>query len=731
MASTGVLLNAQVPVKAKPEMTALRIDKPIELTGKLDNPAWKNAQAIEISYEVMPGENIPAPQKTYVKALYDDKYLYFGFQCFDTNPGQIRANISDRDKIFQDDFVGIMLDTYNDYQRAYELMVNPYGIKADLMRTGDNEDSSFDMIWNSAASINENGWTAEMAIPFTSINFPEKEESRWTLVVMRIIPRASRSQNAWTPFDRSIPSVLAQGGILTGIKNIKSGGNIELLPYIMGQKNVLLNNYDNPTSGMKYDPIIGRFGGSVKYSPSASFSLEAVLNPDFSQIESDAAQISVNTTFALQYDEKRPFFLNGRELLQTPVYYSRSINDPLWAGRIMGKSGGLTYMYMSAYDRNTIFIVPGEEMSSTVATDKKSLVNVGRLRYELGPERYIGAILLARSLDDAHNYDIGFDWGYRFWENWYFKGEIHLSQTKELNDLSLLDETRKFANTEYNAAFNGEQFTGFAMESMIQHNGRNYSFNLEYVGIAPTYQTYNGIITANDYKAVNMEHDLQFYPTNSFVDKYGFFVNTGMKYNYEGARKEWTVTPGLWADLKGQINVWAKGLLVNNEVFYDKHLTGVNRVQFGVNARPLNEIAFYFEAWLGNFIYRSSNPEVGYGHNITATLQLKPTSKIDISLSYTRANLANKETDALYFDGNIYRAVAIYQFSPEFFIRAIGQYNSFDGSFQLYPLFSYKMSAFTTFFAGVTSNYHNYEGEFGFRNTDQQFFVKVQYLLGI
>ncbi len=725
------LAQAQKTPLQKPALEALKINTPIELTGKLDDPAWQKAKPIEIAYEVMPGENIPSPQKTYVKALYDDKMLYFGFKCYDTNPKEIRANISDRDRIFQDDFVGVMIDPYNDYHRAYELMVNPYGIKADLMRTGDNEDSSFDMIWHSAAIMDEEGWTAVMAIPFTSLNFPSAEEQNWTLVVMRIIPRASRSQNAWTPYDRSIPNIMKQGGILTGIKNVTSGGNLELLPYVMGQKNVMLNNSSNPSSGMKYDPLIGRFGGGIKYSPSASFILETVLNPDFSQIESDADQISVNTTFALQYDEKRPFFLNGRELLQTPVYYSRSINDPLWAGRIMGKTGAFTYMFMSAYDRNTIFIVPGEENSSTVASELKSFVNVGRFRYEIGEERYMGAFLLTRNLDGGHNYGLGFDWGYRFWENWNFKGELHLSQTSELNDLSLFTSSRKFGNTEYNASFDGEEYKGLGLEMQLSHSGRSYGFSLEYVDISPTFQTYNGMITSAGYRGIEMEHNFTLYPANSFLDKIVFGINGDLRYNYEGAKKEQTAVPWVYLEFKGQTSLNISYLLVNDELFRSTELKNVNRVNININSRPLNAISFNFSLNIGDFIYRSSSPAVGTGHNIYAALQLKPTSQIDISLSYTRANLKNKTNDELYFDGNIYRAVGIYQFTPEFFVRTILQYNSFDKAFQLYPLVSYKLNAFTTFFIGATSYYHDYEGEFGFRNTEQQYFVKLQYLIGI
>lgn len=222
-----------------------------------------------------------------------------------------------------------------------------------------------------------------------------------------------------------------------------------------------------------------------------------------------------------------------------------------------------------------------------------------------------------------------------------------------------------------------------------------------------------------------------FIPKILFFNRFTFFLSSNIKFNFEGAKKEQVVIPGVSFEIKGQTNINFSYLLVNDENFFNKDLTGVSRFQFNVNSRPLNEISVYLNGRFGNFIYRSSNPAVGTGHDLSVTIQLKPTSQLDLSLSYTRASLKNKETNSLYYDGNIYRLVGIYQFTSEVLFRTILQYNSFDNSFQLYPLFSYKLNAFTTFFAGVTSNYTDYKGEFGFKNTDQQYFVKVQYLLGI
>lgn len=709
----------------------VKVEQPIELSGKLDHPAWSQCGAVELNFEVTPGDNVPPPQKTLVRALYDDKHIYFGFQCLDSNPGLIRANISDRDKMYQDDWVFVAIDTYGDYQRSYEFCVNPFGIQGDLLATSNGEDASIDWIWRSAASKNENGWTAEMAIPFSSLNFPDSPEQNWRINILRTVPRESRTQISWVRLERNIPGIMSQAGYLRGLKDIRPGKSVELLPYLMGQKSGALSDPELPNSGIRYAPMVGRIGGGIKYSPSTNFSVDAVINPDFSQIESDATQISVNTTFALYYDEKRPYFLVGRELLETPMYYSRSINDPKGAARLLGKSGSLSYLYMGAYDDNTVIMVPGEERSNTVASTLGSYVNIGRLRYDLGDEAYVGTMLMTRDLSGGHNYLAGFDWNYKFWSNWYFGGEGFVSQTSELDDPGLLESTRKFGRSGYDAAFNGEKYWGNGLHLVLSHSGRSYNFSFVSNNFSPTYQTYNGFFDQNGYRAFYMSHEYSFYPEKSFIDRGSFGVSGNLRYDFYGIKKEQVLEPYASFTLKGQTNLFLEYLLVNDESFRDIWFKKINRFSFNLNSRPLDAIAVSVYGGAGKYIYRRSVPVTGEGHNAGVSLTLKPTSQINVSVSYDRARLSDLETGLLFYDGYVGRAVGIYQFSPEMFVRTILQYDQFGKEFQFYPLFSYKLNAFTTFFAGATSNYVNYEGDLGTINTDQQYFIKLQYLLSI
>ncbi|MBI1933277.1 MAG: carbohydrate binding family 9 domain-containing protein [Ignavibacteriales bacterium] len=717
--------------KAKPEFNITKIDKPIKINGKMDNMLWLKAEPIEIAYEFVPKDNELAKERTIVKALYDDEYLYFGFKCYDSHPEKIRANLSERDKIFSDDYVILIIDTYGDAQKGYEIAVNPLGIQGDLLATFNNEDINFNMIYYTAAEKNDSGWTAEMAIPFSSLSFDDVEEPVWGFNAVRTIPRESRTQNSWVPIDKNIPGFMTQSGILKGLKNLTSSSYVELLPYVIGQNTGNISDYDNPSSEFKYNSIEGRIGGGIKYSPNSNLAFEAVLNPDFSQIEADADQISVNTTFALFYEEKRPFFLTGNELLQQPIYYSRSINNPLAASRIVGKSGKLSYLYLGAYDRNTVFVVPGEEESSTVSTNKKSFANIGRLRYDFGDEDFIGAKILTRNLNDGHNYVGGIDWNFKFWSNWIFEGQAYLSQTNEITDSSFIESERIFGTTKYTAKLDGEKYSGNVVHLFLSRSEKSFYFNIESNHINPTFQTYNGLLNVSAFREQKLYNSYRIYPDSSFFDRIDINLISHIQHSYNGILREYNITPAINLNMKGQTYFYAQYNLLKNEMYKNEMFKEVRSSYFELNTRPEKEISISTYGSIGKFIYRSDDPTIGVGHNLGASLTLKPTSNLNISFYYDRARLSDKNSDKLFYDGNIYRGVAIYQFTAEAFLRTIFQYNSFNKTFRFYPLFSYQIGAFTTFYAGATSNYTNYKQDFGIVNTDQQYFIKLQYLVSM
>ncbi len=731
--STILQTNASaldLPDSSKPVIRAVRIDGDIKLTGHLTDPHWQQALPVELKYEVTPGENTPAPVQTFVRMLYNKDYIYFGFDCKDPDPSAIRAHISDRDKIYEDDFVDVILDTYRDRQRGYEIVVNPYGIQGDLLMTANNEDASFDMVWESAASINGDGWKAEIAVPVKSLRFPKVQEQKWDVEFIRTVPRASRVQIAWTRLDRNNPCLLCQGGAIEGISDIQSVTTVDLLPYIVGQQSGALQDNSDPASSFENGKVKGRIGMGLRYSPTPDLTVEGVVNPDFSQVESDATQISVNSNFALFYPEKRPFFLVGTDAFQnqTQIFYSRTINNPLGAARVIGKKGGLSFAYLASSDRNTPFIIPGEETSDFVATDLNSFSNVARVKYDFGNEDFLGGMAITRNTGSAHNYVGGIDWNYKFWENWYFRGESFYADTKELSDTLLYSGSNYYGRTGDDVTFNGQQFGGSSTEVELRRDGRSYGFSFRYMDRSPLFQAQDGFVPENDLRSGFFSQYFQFYPNNAFVDSWSIAMNTGLHFNYDGLRKEKWLLPSLSAQLKSQTNVSLMWFVVNDERYKGVQFDNINRTEIQVYSRPASALTLQFDGSFGRFIKRQDAPDMGKGHNISLTAAIKPTSQLELDLSYSRARLSSVATGELFYDGYIARGVGIYQFTPEVFLRLIGQYDQFNKAVDFFPLVSYKLNPYTIFYIGSTYSLSDFGSPYGFEQTARQYFLKLQYL---
>lgn len=706
------------------------IDGEIKLTGKLDDPLWRYASETELKYEIQPGENITASQKTFVKVAYNKDFLYFGFDCKDTRISELRAQITERDKIFDNDLVFAWIDTYGDNQKAYSFLTNPHGIQADLIKTGIIEDASYDAVWYSEASINDSGWTAEMAIPFKSLRFPPGKEQQWTLTMGRIYPREFRYWFFWTPFDRNNPSVISQGNNLSGIKDVEPSNALEILPFLVGSKVNFRNNAFDPTSDFTKGPVKGRIGAGIKYAPSTSLMFEGVINPDFSQVESDATQISVNTTFAIFYPEKRPFFVEGSNLFKSSanIFYSRMINDPVAAGKVTGKYRTISYGLITASDRNTPFIIPDEERSYTVSTNLNSYSAVARGRLDFGNESFIGVIGTSRFTKDAYNFVGGVDWSYRFFDNFFFKGEFFKSSTKEESNLSLLPLNKKLGSTEYTAGFNGEKFGGTAYSFEVSRLARDYSFGLFANNISPTFQAHNGFVSRNNLKQLRFDQQYLVYVNNNWLDRFYFYTDASLRFNNANVRKEryGLISGGLM--MKGQTDISGGYYLYNEETFRNVTFDNLNKGFASISAKPSSHLGISLRVETGNYIYRINSPVLGSGHIISSEVKIKPISQLQIALSYSRSRLADKSNDDLLYDGYIIRSVMNYQFNKDISLRLITQYDHFRKVVDVYPLLSYRPNPFTIFYAGYTNTLQDYGDQFGFRQTSNQMFIKIQYL---
>jgi len=404
------------------------------------------------------------------------------------------------------------------------------------------------------------------------------------------------------------------------------------------------------------------------------------------------------------------------------------INNPLGAAKLTGKSGALSYAYLTASERNSPFIVPGEEGSSFVSTSLKSFSNILRARYDVGSESFIGALATARNFSSGHNYVGGLDWNVLFAGNYYFRGQFLYSNTREISDTSLFAEQRTFGNTSYTATFDGETYGGTALRAELAREARNLSFQLSYRDFSPTFQAQNGFVSGTDLRTFWIENDYTFYPNSSLIDHGRIFSEMGMHFNYAGALKERWIFLGGSLQLKSQTNIFVGFLPLNEEMFRSVRFKELNRVIMNVNSRPFSILSIFLRTEVGRFIYRTDSPELGTGHNIAVEATIRPMDKIQIDLSYSRARLSSVVTGELFYDGYIARTVAVYQFSSELYFRVIAQYNSFDKSVHLYPLISYKLNPFTIFYAGSTHSLTNFGGPYGVQQTARQFFLKIQYL---
>lgn len=406
-----------VPALAAEPMNVPRLEGKAKIDGLLNDAIWEQAHKFELIYESRPGENTPAQVKTTVYIGENGEHLLVAFVAEDPDPKQIRAFLRDRDSAFSDDFVGMNLDTFDDQRRAFEFYINPLGAQMDAIYNGNNgnEDSSWDGLWDAAGKLTDTGYVVEVEIPFSTLRFQKgKDIQQWGADFVRFRPRSQEVRLSNNILKRNDPCYLCGVGKIRGFAGIQAGSNLEIAPTITTSYSQRRPDAILPfeSEGAKFDA-----GLDVKWGPSPNLTLNATINPDFSQIEADSAQLDVNNTFALFYEEKRPFFLDGKDYFSTPkdIVYTRNVNDPDAGLRVTGQSGQQTYGVFVAHDRLTDLLLPGVYGSRLVRYDGVSNDGAFRYRYDFpsgasaGRNASLGAIATIRNGDDYRNIVEGVD----------------------------------------------------------------------------------------------------------------------------------------------------------------------------------------------------------------------------------------------------------------------------------------------------------------------------------
>jgi hypothetical protein len=747
--------QASEPVLS-PTLGVSQVEGTIEVDGDLSDSGWRNAARATGFVEVNPGDNAPPAVESAAMMTYDESNLYIAFIAWD-DPRQVRASMSDRDAIFRDDYFGVMLDTYADYAWGYEIFVNPLGMQGDLRLTSDgNEDPTLDLVFESEGIVTDSGYQVELAIPFASLRFPDKPEQTWRLNFWRDRQRENRNQYSWAAQDRDNACWVCQWGTLTGIKDVKPSSNLDILPNVVSYQSGAMSSSSVPDSPFDSQNPDAEFSINARYGLSTNSSVELTINPDFSQVESDAGQIDVNETFALYYSERRPFFQEGADLYRSflRVIHTRTVNDPILAGKFTGQFGRYSLAFLTARDEHTPLIVPLRERSYTLGLEA-STVNILRARRTLGRDSYVGLVVTDRRTDGDRRVDTlydeiddtlferridtidytsgsgtayGIDGRLRVSRNLSVSVMGLGSHTSEPNTPDSLDHLLGTDTTfDYDSKtveLDGESFSGFALYTQLNWGSRYWDWTLSYEEESPTFRADNGWITANDRRQLNFWTGLTFHPNRPWLVTWGPRMQLGRVYNHRapvnidpgtfdpGTRDEWW-RPGIYLNLKGQTDLTLE-YMASREWYRGQLYTGISRVFLNLNTRPSGavELSGYYE--YGHKVVRFL-PRKGLLTNLSLYASLKPTQRlrIDQEFDYQRMNNrdnymeAHPHEDRTIYSVAIYRTRISYQFTREWFLRLIIEYGDNDNVLQpnylsVEPLLTYRINPFTLFYIGAS-----------------------------
>ncbi len=390
--------KVMVPAEKARPISIPKLETPPVIDGKMDEAVWQQAAVFQDFYQTQPGDNIAPSKPTIAYLAYDSRTLYLAFHCFD-DPDKIRATVAARDQIFGEDNIRVYLDTFNDQRRAYLLGWNAFGIQADgLYNSTGNTDFSVDIVMESKGSIVSDGWVVEVAIPFKSLRYEAGEGKQWGFHIWRNIDRFNDEIDSWVPISRDKVGLLNQAGHITGLSGISTERTLEIIPTVKFSEDGAriptrseLDYRNNPdlrglpdAGRFRNYGVKGEFGLTAKFSFTPNITLDAAYNPDFADVEADQTVLQANQRFPIFFPERRPFFLEGKDIFETSqqILNTRTIADPDVALKLSGKTGRTLFGVLFASDN-----APG---GSKPASDNNALVGALRLKRDIGPESTIG-----------------------------------------------------------------------------------------------------------------------------------------------------------------------------------------------------------------------------------------------------------------------------------------------------------------------------------------------------
>jgi hypothetical protein len=717
---------AQAP-PVTPPTGVRRATGPIDIDGKLDDAGWKDAVRFDRWYETNPGDNVEPKAKSVGWLAYDDRFFYAAFEFSDPDPAAIRAPYADRDNVGSDtDYGGVILDTRNDARTGVMFLANPRGIQYDAVNddSSGSEDTAPDFFWESRARLTERGWVLELRVPFSSLRYPKTDPATWGVLLYRNWPREYRYQMFHTPLPRGRGCFICNGSKLTGLTALPAGGAVVIAPY--GTANHSREREESGTE-LADGAADGEVGLDVKWTPTASVALDATVNPDFSQIESDVAQIGANERFALFYPEKRPFFQEGVELLNTPInaIYTRTITDPRWGTRGTGKAGRLAWMGLLADDAGGgTTIIPGPQGSSFADQDIGAYVGVARLRADVGTA-YIGALATLRELDGSgHNRVAGPDFQWEIVPGDKLTGQLLWSDSLTPQRPDLAEE------------WDGRRLRGLAGHAWFQHSRAKHDAFVEYRDFGDEFRADNGFVPQVGFREILSEAGYTFRPTGFLrrIRTFGF-VDQSMERDGDVIERQ----ASLGAGMDGRFGSFARVRLSFDRVRVDDVELPRTRVVYDISANParwLTQVGFVGS--VGEQV-DLANARAGTGLDVSARATLRPTDHLELKLNSARRWVDVDE--GRVFTSQVQRVRATYTFTARSFVRGILQYQSterdpalhvdevsahseaWSGSF----LFAYKLNWQTVLFLGYGDEREYADDTLAVEPLSRSLFLKISY----
>ncbi len=701
------------------EIRIQHLASPPDIDGNVSPEEWKDATRIDRWYEFSPGDNIEPKVRTVAYLGYDARFLYIAFINDDPNPKTIRAPYADRDNVSDGvDFAGVILNPSDDRKTGVEFISTPRGVQFDAINSDTSgEDAAPDYYWHAAGRITPEGWTLEMRIPFSSLRYSAGREQTWGIVLMRNYSRDRRYQIASMPVPRGANCLICRLTPLTGLHDLPSSSHVIVAPYTTVTQNTAPGSSN----------VDSQAGADVKWTPNAHVAVDGTINPDFSQVESDVAAITANERFAVFFPEKRPFFLEGKDLFGTPIQavYTRDINSPRWGGRVTGTTGSTAYTMLVADDRGGgATIIPDPNHSSLAAEDFASKNLIGRVRHDIGTS-FASFLVTDREISGGgHNRVFGPDMLWRI-------GPYDNIQAQFLHSDSVTPRRPDLASE-----WDGRKLSSHAGQLDWRHSSEKVDGFLSLIDRGNDFRADLGFVPQVGTREAFGMGGYTFHPT-------GFFsrVRPNIEADYTGERDGALVyrfvAPGIEAD-----GPWASTSSLN---------CSFDRIRAGNQTLARTQLHWAFSASPSRLFQSISlsgqfgsdidfeNSRRGRGGTIQSQAQVRPTDHLELAFNNEFRRLDLRDGGWL-FTARVERLKATYNFSAHSFLRLIGQHVRTDRNVSLYPdavdahdgsrtlsaLYAYKLNWQTVLYLGY-GTLDDLIGRSGYARAARQAFVKVSY----